>query len=336
LFSICGLFVALDAVDSYDYRNPTVTEMRCVMLRVCLVFLLMECLVARANAVMAGDEIPLRFAPASRIVAIGDLHGDLNAARQALRLAGVVDENDHWVGGTLVMVQTGDLLDRGDNEQAVLDLFTRLVEEASQAGGAIHVLNGNHELMNVQLDFRYVTSGGFKDFQDAVTITDIDSVLAEYEEGQRARVSAFRPGGTYAKVLARRNTVVIIGQNIFVHGGVLPEHVDYGLEKLNAELRAWMGGEGPIPKWTQEKDSPVWMRHYSLEVDGEDCDLLAEVLDRLGVKRMIVGHSVHTETITSYCDGKVWCIDVGMAAYYGGEVRILAIEGDTIRVISKK
>jgi hypothetical protein len=188
--------------------------------------------------------------------------------------------------------------------------------------------------MNVQLDLRYVTPAGFEDFQDAVTITDVDSVLAQFEEEQRARVSAFRPGGAYAKVLAQRNTVVIIGQNVFVHGGILPEHMDYGLERLNAELRAWMAGEGPVPAWTEEKDSPVWMRHYSDEVDEEDCDLLAEVLDRLGAKRMIVGHTVQTDGITSYCEGKVWCIDVGIADYYGGEVCILEIKGDTVRVIS--
>jgi len=305
------------------------------MQRFFVVFLLMASLV-RVNAATAGDELPLRFPPAPRIVAIGDLHGDLDATRQALRLAGAMNENDHWIGGTLVLVQTGDQLDRGDNEQAVLDLLTRLTEEASQAGGALHVLNGNHELMNVKLDLRYVTPGGYADFQDAVTITDIDSVLAEYEEGQRARVSAFRPGGPYAKVLAQRNTVVIIGENIFVHGGLLPQHIDYGLERLNAELSAWMEGDGPQPDWTKEKNSPVWMRHYSDEVDADDCELLAEVLDRLGAKRMIVGHSVQTEEITSYCEGKVWCIDVGMAAHYGGDLQILAIEGDTIRVISEK
>ena len=36
---------------------------------------------------------------AGRIIALGDLHGDLNATRQALHLAGAIDESDHWVGG---------------------------------------------------------------------------------------------------------------------------------------------------------------------------------------------------------------------------------------------
>jgi hypothetical protein len=306
------------------------------MRRFSLVFLLMICLVVWVDASKTGDEMPWRFPPAARIVAIGDLHGDIDATRRALRLAGAVDDDDHWIGGTLVLVQTGDQLDRGDNERAVLDLLTRLAEEATRAGGAVHVLNGNHELMNVKLDLRYVTPAGYEDFEDAVTETEVDTLLSQYEEGHRARVAAFRPGGPYARVLAQRNTVITIGENVFVHGGVLPGHVDYGLERLNTELRVWMAGKGSFPDWAKEKDSPVWMRHFSDEVDDEDCNLLAGVLERLKAKRMIVGHTVHTKAITSYCDNKVWCIDTGMATYYGGEIRVLEIKGDTIRVISEQ
>lgn len=306
------------------------------MRRFFFVVLVLACVIVHGNTSIAGDEMPMRFAPAPRIVAIGDLHGDIDATRRALRLAGAIDDNDHWIGGELVVVQTGDQLDRGDNEQVVLDLFTRLTDEAAQAGGALHILNGNHELMNVKLDLRYVTPGGYEDFQDAVTVTDVDSLLAEYDEEQRARVAAFRPGGPYAKAMAGRNTVIIIGQNVFVHGGLLPEHLDYGLERLNIEMREWMAGEGPIPDWTQEKDSPVWMRQYSDEVDAGDCELLAEVLARLGAARMIVGHTVQDEGITSYCDAHVWCVDVGMAAHYGGNISVLEIQGDTIRKITEK
>lgn len=96
----------------------------------------------------------------SRIVAIGDVHGDLQATRAALRLAGAIDEQDHWVGGNLTVVQTGDQLDRGEDEQAILDLFDALGEEAAAAGGAFYPLLGNHELMNAKGDLRYVTEGG--------------------------------------------------------------------------------------------------------------------------------------------------------------------------------
>src|SRR5690606_26650725 len=80
---------------------------------------------------------------ATRVVAIGDLHGDLSATRAALRLAGAIDERDRWVGGRLVVVQTGDQLDRGDDEPEILALFERLAVEAEAAGGAVHSLLGN-------------------------------------------------------------------------------------------------------------------------------------------------------------------------------------------------
>ena len=244
-----------------------------------------------ADAGRTGYQLLTRYPPAERIVAIGDLHGDLEATRRALKLAGAVDDEDHWIGGSLVLVQTGDQLDRGDGEQAILDLLTRLAGEAARAGGAVHVLNGNHELMNVSLDLRYVTEGGFVDFQDAVAVDEVDSLLATYEILKRARVAAFRPGGPYARVLARRNVVVIIGKNVFVHGGLIPKHVDYGVERMNAEIRAWLRGETPRPQWSRGSDSPVWSRHYSDDVDESDSALLAEVLDRLGAERMIVGHT---------------------------------------------
>ena len=71
-------------------------------------------------------EPPTRFPAAERIVAIGDLHGDLEATRRALRLAGAIDERDTWIGGDLVVVQAGDQLDRGNGEQAIIDLLERL------------------------------------------------------------------------------------------------------------------------------------------------------------------------------------------------------------------
>src|SRR5690606_21517740 len=108
----------------------------------------------------AGGEKARLPAPA-RLVAIGDLHGDLEATRDVLRLAGAIDDRDHWVGGELVVVQTGDQVDRGDDDRAILDLFERLREEARSSGGAVHVLNGNHETMNAAGDFRYVTDGSF-------------------------------------------------------------------------------------------------------------------------------------------------------------------------------
>jgi hypothetical protein len=270
---------------------------------------------------------------ATRIVAIGDLHGDLDSTRKALRLAGAIDESDSWIGGELVVVQTGDQLDRGDEEQAILDLLDRLQDEALAAGGALHILNGNHELMNARPDLRYVTEGGFADFQDAVTITEEDSLLLAHEPNQRARVAAFRPGGPYALMLAERPVVLVLEGNVFVHGGVTPMHLEYGIERMNNEVSAWLRGEGDPPEFIHTSKSPTWNRSYSDEVESDDCGQLAEVLTALGAKRMVVGHTVQEKGIGPQCEDLVWCIDAGLAEYYGATIEVLEIDGDQVRVL---
>ena len=235
-----------------------------------------------------------------------------------------------WVTG-LIWLLTGGLFVVG----AIVDLFARIEVEAARAGGAVHVLNGNHELINVALDLRYVTEGGYEDFEDAVEYDEADSTLAAYEPHQRARIAAFRPGGAYARIMARRNVFTIVGENLFVHGGVLPAHVDRGLGQMNQEARDWLRGQGPRPEWVGGSESPEWSRHFSSEPDEEDEALLNEVLERLGVKRMIVGHSVYRQGITPLMDDRVWCIDVGLAALYGGPMQVLEIRGDEIRVLKR-
>ena len=101
---------------------------------------------------------PPTFAPAApRIVAIGDLHGDVAGTRKALVLVGAIDDKDSWIGGDLVVVQVGDQLDRGDDEKAILLLLNSVADQAHKAGGALYALNGNHETMNVALQFNYVS-----------------------------------------------------------------------------------------------------------------------------------------------------------------------------------
>jgi hypothetical protein len=268
-----------------------------------------------------------------RIVAFGDVHGDLEATRAALRLSGAIDEEDRWIGGDLIVVQTGDQLDRGDDEQAILDLFERLRLEAEAEGGALHALVGNHELMNVSGDLRYVTKGGFSDFDDAVEFDPDDPFLAGLAPHERARVAALRPGGVYAFLLAERNLILQLDENVFVHGGVLPHHVEYGIDRINQEVKAWLRGEAERPIVLDGEDSPQWTRLYSREPDSLACDVLRHVLERLDAKRMVMGHTVQRDGIAKACEGLAWRIDVGMAAYYGGEVEVLEIVGDSVRVL---
>lgn len=281
------------------------------------------------------DDRPTRFPGAARIVAVGDVHGDLGATKRVLRLAGLIDEADRWSGGTTVFVQTGDQLDRGDDEQEILDLLTRLEGEARAAGGAMHILNGNHELMNAAGDFRYVTPGGMTDFADAPGVDVTAERVREYPEAVRSRAAAFLPGGAYAKILATRNTAVVVGDSVFVHGGVLPKYAPK-LKALNEAGRLWLSKGGEPPAELLAPDGLVWLRDYSVpEPTDKACADLELALAELEVTRMVVGHTVQARGVTSACDDKVWRIDVGMAKHYGGEPAALEIKGEQLKVLTE-
>lgn len=266
-----------------------------------------------------------------RLVAIGDVHGDFEATRAVLRLAGAIDDQDRWIGKDLVVVQTGDQLDRGDGERKILELLERLVGEAKQAGGALHVLNGNHELMNAAGDLRYVTAGGFVDFAEVPGVDLNDPRAAQAPPAMRGRLLAFAPGGPYARKLADRPVALVVGDTVFAHGGVLPQHVRRGLDAINTETQRWLRGEGEIsPDILQGEESPLWTRRFCQDPTPADCAVADETLAALAIKRMVVGHTVHTQGIVRNCDGKVWCIDVGMASYYGGHPEALEIVGDKV------
>jgi hypothetical protein len=288
-----------------------------------------------ASVAVPAIEAPTRLPAPARIVAIGDLHGDLVATRAALRLAGAVDDKDHWIGGKLMVVQTGDQLDRGDGEHAILDLLDRLADEARAAGGAVLPLDGNHEVMNVQLDFRYVTDAGFKDFAAAPGAPDPRA--SALPEAQRSRAGAFAPGGPFAKRLARRGIVAVIGDTVFVHGGLLPKHVRYGIDRMNREVAAWMDGSArELPAIVTSEDGPIWLRRYSAAADQEDCRVLEETLAMIPAKRMVVGHTVQRGGISPACGQRVWRIDVGLSSFYGGKTEVLEIAGDTVRALGKQ
>ena len=279
-------------------------------------------------------EPALRHPAARRLIAVGDLHGDFAVTRRALRLGGAIDDADRWVGGDLVVVQTGDQLDRGDGELEILDLLERLADQARQVGGAVHALNGNHEFLNVRGNMRYTTPGGFAAFQ-RITGLDLGTpALAAFPESERPRRAALAPGGPVAMRLARRNVAVIVGDSVFVHGGILPATAIFGLDRLNRESRAWLRGElDEPPEVLLSRWGPVWSRHFSKDPDDANCRLLARSLSLLGAARMVVGHTVQEGGPRARCGGLVWCIDAGLSAHFGGPTAVLEIAGGEVRVL---
>ncbi|KAL4610823.1 hypothetical protein ACB092_08G079700 [Castanea dentata] len=334
--------------------------------------------------VVNGNPPTFVSAPGRRIVAVGDLHGDLDQARCALEMAGVLssDGEDLWTGGETVLIQLGDILDRGDDEIAILSLLRSLDIQAKAEGGAVFQVNGNHETMNVEGDFRYVESGAFDECIDFLEY--LDECTNDWEEafvgwigvsgrwkkerkmsqnywgplnlvkrqkGMIARSMLLRPGGPLACELAQHAVVLKVNDWVFCHGGLLPHHVAYGIERMNGEVSHWMRGlseSGDSPQIpfmaTRGYDSVVWNRLFSRDVsDLEDYQIkqihsiLEETLQAVGATAMVVGHTPQTLGVNCKYNCSIWRIDVGMSSgVLNSRPEVLEVRDNKARVISSR
>ncbi|KAL5204581.1 hypothetical protein ABZP36_009452 [Zizania latifolia] len=318
---------------------------------------------------------PTTFLPSpSRLVAIGDLHGDLPKSLAALRLAGLVTPSNgadapstSWSAGPTLALQLGDILDRGGDEIRLLYLLRRLGLSAAEKGGALLPILGNHEIMNVYGDFRFATPQGLKEFsawaawyRAGLAIKrrcgDLDQpknpflgvpkafpgIKPEFWDGIRSRLAALRPDGPIARrFLADLPTVLVVGDSVFVHGGLLEANVEYGLERINAEVSEWIRGErdanAGVPEYVRGRDAVVWLRRFS-EGFNCDCQRLEGILGMIpGAKRMIMGHTIQAEGITAVCGAQAVRVDVGLSRGCGnGLPEVLEINGGgtEVRIIT--
>ncbi|MDH5673312.1 MAG: metallophosphoesterase [Myxococcales bacterium] len=265
-----------------------------------------------------------------RVVVVGDLHADIDVTREVFQLAGATDADGTWIGGALTVVQLGDMIGRSDDDRLVLDFIFDVRERAAAAGGAVRPLIGNHEVMAGRVDNQAVGLAPFAAFEGIDGLDLDDPRLQILAPEQRARGAALMAGGPYAKRLAAFPTVLKLGATVFVHGGVVPRWAEYGIDRVNEEVRQWLQGDTLEPDSSlgvDDGDRVMWTRQFSSLVDAGDCAVLEQSLAILGARRMVVAHTVHGE-ITSYCDEKVWVIDVGMSRAYGGDIQLLEIVDD--------
>lgn len=207
----------------------------------------------------AVDSPQYEWTDVSRIVAIGDVHGSYDKLLTLLEGTGVVDETLAWSGGSTHLVFIGDLVDRGPRELAVLDLVRRLEKEAPEAGGQVHVLLGNHEVMNLVRDLRYVPDEGFRDFASeerkkdrakawqrfrtgmASPTVPLGQVKAAFDQryppGYFARIRAFAPDGEYGSWILPHPAVIKINGVVFLHGGLTDIVAGLGLEAINEQVQ---------------------------------------------------------------------------------------------------
>ncbi|HSC06500.1 MAG TPA: metallophosphoesterase [Steroidobacteraceae bacterium] len=189
--------------------------------------------------------VEARITGAQRIVAFADVHGAYDELLSVLRETQVIDANLHWSAGSTHLVSTGDLLDRGPASRKVLDLLMRLEVEAREAGGAVHVVLGNHEVMNIVGDLRYVSAEEYAAFagkeddalreqawtrllsqEPAAVRSEFD---AQFPRGYFAHRQAFSPTGQYGAWLLGKPFVLVVNDTAFVHGGLPPVVAELGL-----------------------------------------------------------------------------------------------------------
>ena len=182
------------------------------------------------------DSPPYVMSAVDRIIAIGDVHGDFQYLIELLKIARVIAEENNedaqtfeyiWIGGKTHIVQLGDQIDncrptnflcneKGNikNDRAqdakIIDFLYDLNKKAVEKGGRVISLLGNHELLNIQGEMSYVSYENIKEFGNV-----------------QGRINAFKNTGEYGKkLICTRPAAVIIGSNLFVHAGILPEVID--------------------------------------------------------------------------------------------------------------
>ncbi len=212
-------------------------------------------LMASLGAV-AADE--WHFENADRIVAFSDVHGAYDAMVETLQSAKVLDASLSWSGGKTHLVLVGDILDRGPDSRAAMDLLMVMEQEAIQAGGQVHVLMGNHEVMNLIGDVRYVARQEYAAFANDELPEDREfwfeayrskradrgarkeelraTFDSEFPAGFFAHRKAFASDGKYGAWLLTKPLIVVVNSTAFVHGGLSPMVAETGLQGVNGDL----------------------------------------------------------------------------------------------------
>jgi hypothetical protein len=236
---------------------------RIVLRRACagLFLLLLAVGLLHANTAGSSDKAP------ERLIAIGDVHGDFDDLCLILKRTGLVDAQNRWSGGSATLVQIGDLLDRGPKGREVMDLFIGLEKEAAKAGGQVVPLLGNHEVMNILGDLRYVTPQNYATFagndsekrrkaayqeyvawytshtpllaalkQSVLPATE-EEWMAKHPAGFLEYREALGPNGYYGKWLRHHVAVTKIGGVIFLHGGIHPNLISLHFEQINPQIQ---------------------------------------------------------------------------------------------------
>ena len=208
---------------------------------------------------------------------MGDVHGDLTALVRALALAKLIAPlttttslgEIRWIGEDSLLVQVGDVLDRGSEECSCFFLLALLSRQAKEVGGGVVLLLGNHEILNVLGLFNYAEKGGNEEFEkvfgEAINkMEGTEKWRINYAGNQPARWRAMEPGGMLSFTYPFLSNFVLsvqVGSSVFVHGGITPNHLKtHGtLTEMNNAARSWLSTSAidPFPTPPTTKDEII-------------------------------------------------------------------------------
>lgn len=250
-----------------------------------------------------------------KIAAFSDIHGQFELMLTLLRNNNIIDKKHNWNFGDGHIVITGDLFDRGPQVTETLWFLVELERQAAKAGGKFHLLLGNHEVMVLNGDLRYLhpkyvtTQKLLK--QDFPQLLGNNSYLGRW--------------------LRSKSVLVKINNNLFAHGGF---HPDLAKDKLSLKHinRVFIDNlvesnlaapRENLAKYLHKTHGPIWFRGYFKPdaINSKQIDLL---LKHFKVDHIIVGHT-SMKTIETRFDGRVIAIDSSIKRGEYGEV--LFIDG---------
>jgi hypothetical protein len=274
-------------------------------------------------------------ASASRVVAIGDVHGAYEPLVEILQAADLIDEKQAWSGGDATLVQLGDFTDRGNKVRAVMDLLMRLQEEAARAGGRVIVLLGNHEALNLVGELRDVSTAALLEFATPNESAEQDAEYREVIKAGRLRarltgaprpifddaahetwkrahppgtigyLRALLPDGRYGKWLRGLPTVTVVDDVLFLHAGLDPTHATASPEEINGQVRSEV-------EWLDACRAALRSKEY-LTVSSTSSDLIRvgfALLEQLGSARsegrLAEGESTLLSTLERCVDYEKW------------------------------
>jgi hypothetical protein len=246
--------------------------------------------VVTTTTVTAGEVRQWRWSGVERVVAVGDVHGAYEGLVAILRDSGLVDDKLRWIGGETHLVMLGDIADRGPRPRDCYDLVIRLQKEAVAAGGRLHFLLGNHEIMNLVGDLRYVSDEDYASYAGPADEAERNREIRRqmnfavannrdprkhraklrtgFPDGHFARHHAFSRRGKYGRWLLDQQILIAINDVVYVHGGLPPGLLEIEPDQINSlilgNLERYLEAEAKLVESGSLPPETAWNKRLAL------------------------------------------------------------------------